>query len=213
MDNLRRRQGSALPCLMRWDNLFDDLESQLEQGMGAEERDLAAEAERLRLGRLSIRDRLTALASVNGRHSPWSVRLQLITGATISVRPVTFGRDWISGDLVDAAGISAQCIVPLGSIVAIRLTPGQVRDSLKEEAPVRPGITDRLSVAFVLRDLCRRRSSIELHTSFGSLRGTIDRVGRDHLDLAEHEPGSVRRETEVVQYRLVPFSAVALVRL
>ncbi len=43
---------------MRWDNLFDDLESQLEQELGAEDVDLLAEEERLRLGRLALRDRL-----------------------------------------------------------------------------------------------------------------------------------------------------------
>ena len=47
---------------MRWDNLFDDLESQLEQELTAEEVDLQAEEERLRLARLGIRDRLRSLA-------------------------------------------------------------------------------------------------------------------------------------------------------
>ena len=42
---------------MRWDNLFDDLESQLEQELDAEDIDLLAEEERLRLGRLGLRDR------------------------------------------------------------------------------------------------------------------------------------------------------------
>jgi hypothetical protein len=46
---------------MRWDNLFDDLESQLEQELSAEEIDLQAEEERLRLARLGIRDRLRSL--------------------------------------------------------------------------------------------------------------------------------------------------------
>lgn len=46
---------------MRWDDLFDDLESQLEQELGAEDVDLLAEEERLRLGRLTLRDRLLAM--------------------------------------------------------------------------------------------------------------------------------------------------------
>ena len=45
---------------MRWDKLFDDLESQLEREITAEELDLDAEEERLRLGRLSVRERLVA---------------------------------------------------------------------------------------------------------------------------------------------------------
>jgi len=52
---------------MRWDSLFDDLESQLEQELGAEEGDLLAEEERLRLGRLTLRDRLVAMTGPGGR--------------------------------------------------------------------------------------------------------------------------------------------------
>ena len=37
---------------MRWESLFDDMESQLEQELGAEDEQLRAEEERLRLGRL-----------------------------------------------------------------------------------------------------------------------------------------------------------------
>ena len=39
---------------MRWDQLFDDLESQLDQEQRDEERALALEEERLRLGRLTL---------------------------------------------------------------------------------------------------------------------------------------------------------------
>jgi hypothetical protein len=44
------------------------------------------------------------------------------------------------------------------------------------------------------------------------LHGTIDRVGRDHLDIAVHERGVMRRETAVTEYRIVPFSSLVLVR-
>ena len=64
---------------MRWDNLFDDLESQLEQELTAEEVDLQAEEERLRLARLCIRDRLRARNRAgDGRpHSAASPRRRL----------------------------------------------------------------------------------------------------------------------------------------
>ena len=58
---------------MRWDNLFSDLESQLEYGLHAEENDLHDEEERLRLGRLSLRDRLLQLASVSERGANYSI--------------------------------------------------------------------------------------------------------------------------------------------
>ena len=45
------------------------------------------------------------------------------------------------------------------------------------------------------------------------LAGTIDRAGADHLDIALHEPGTPRRASEVSGHRVVPFGAVAWIRL
>jgi hypothetical protein len=197
---------------MRWDNLFDDLEGQLEQELGAEETDLRAEEERMRLGRLAVRDRLLALTV--GADCP-AVRVSLTDGSTLDLRTRTFGRDWISGDIVDQSARSAQFILPLDAIASLLLTRTQVRDSLADAA--RPeserGLSRRLGLAFVLRDLCRRRQSVELVLGDGMITGTIDRVGRDHLDLAVHEAGTVRRESLVSHYRVVPFSRVLMVRL
>jgi hypothetical protein len=74
-------------------------------------------------------------------------------------------------------------------------------------------LSARLGVAFVLRDLCRRRAAVDLATASGEhLHGTVDRVGRDHLDLAEHEPGVPRRAASVSRSRILPFSELVLVR-
>src|SRR5258708_1844617 len=113
---------------MRWDNLFDDLESQLEQELGAEEGDLLAEEERLRLGRLTLRDRVVAMTP--------------------------------PGD---------------GAAQQLKLA---MRDGTLLTAP----------------------------------QGTIDRVGRDRLDLAEHEAGVPRRAAAVGRIRIVPFTELLLVR-
>ena len=197
---------------MRWDNLFDDLEGQLEQELGAEETDLRAEEERLRLGRLTLRDRLLVL-SVAAHAAP--VRVSLTDGSTLDLSPRTFGRDWISGDVVDHSSRRAQFILPLDAIASLRLTRAQVSDSLEDTATPENerGLSRRLGLAFVLRDLCRRRHAVELVLDDGLVGGTIDRVGRDHLDLAVHEAGTARRETLVSHYRVVPFSRVLFVRL
>jgi hypothetical protein len=65
----------------------------------------------------------------------------------------------------------------------------------------------------VLRDLCRRRVAAEVHTTAGVRTGTIDRVGRDHLDLAVHERGEPRRHRNVADVLLLPFSAVRRILL
>lgn len=198
---------------MRWDNLFDDLEGQLEQELSAEELDLRAEEERLRLGRLAIRDRILAVHEASGKD--YSIRVFLADGSALAVRPVTFGRDWFSADVVDDSTRRVQCIIPIPAIAAIAFTREQLAGSLvgTPGETTQTSLPARLSLGFVLRDLCRRRSPLELQTSIGSLHGTIDRVGRDHLDLAVHESGEPRRETAVSQMRLVPLAQVLLVRL
>jgi hypothetical protein len=199
---------------MRWDNLFDDLEGQLEQELTAEEVDLQAEEERLRLGRLSMRDRIISLHEAEGRGSGYTFRIVLVNGQAVDVRPTTFGRDWFAADII-APGIQSQCIVPLVGIASLGFTREQIAVSMDAVPGETSGrsLAARLSLPFVLRDLCRRRSGLELLTITGSLYGTIDRVGRDHLDLALHERDAARRENVVTGYRIVPLTQIALVRL
>ena len=213
---------------VRWDNLFDDLEGQLEHELHVEEIDLRAEEERLRLGRLSLRNRLTSLARApettigfrsgsdrrtGSDHGPGVLRIVLAMGETITVRPTTFGRDWLAGDLLDSVSTGSQCVLPLAAVAGVVLRRGEIPGSLCTEPESAARVVDRIGLAFVLRDLCRRRSNVEVHTRAGVLPGTIDRVGRDHIDLALHAPGTLRRETEVHQYRILPVAEIQLVRL
>jgi len=203
---------------MRWDNLFDDLESQLEHGLSAEEVDLQAEEERLRLGRLRLRDRLVALHAVGSGELDYAVKIGVVSGEVIVVRPAAFGRDWMSGEIVgdpdERSRRHPQFILPLSSIGTLHLSREQLRLSLaKQPAPVTPPLAERLGLPFVLRDLCRRRTAVEVMLPSGSLTGTIDRVGHDHLDIALHEPGSPRRESLLTGMRIVPFAQVMMVRI
>lgn len=195
---------------MRWDNLFDDLEGQLEQELSAEELDVRAEEERLRLGRLALRDRILAASGDTD-----GIRVFLKTGTPVTLRPLTFGRDWFSADVLDDSSRKAQAVVPIASIGAVAFTPRQSALSLaaapSESSPT--SLPARLTLSFVLRDLCRRRSAVEVLTPLGAVHGTIDRIGRDHLDLAVHEPGEARRQSAVLHSRVLPFSEVLLVRL
>lgn len=200
---------------MRWNNLFDDLESQLEHELGADDVDLKGEAERLRLGRLSLRDRLLSIHDALDRPGRYSIRLVLVDGALVRVSPLSFGKDWMSAELDDESARRTQIVIPLAAIGSLQLDREQVAASLRAAPPAEPprGLSARLSLSFVLRDLCRRRSALELRLLGDALHGTIDRVGRDHFDVAVHEPGTARRETEVTQYRVVPFAQLLVVRL
>ena len=201
---------------MRWDNLFDDLEGQLEHELSAEEHDLLAEEERLRLGRLSLRDRIVAVHEAEGRDGGDGIRLFLVGGAVLHLRPQTFGRDWFSATLLFDSSRSSQVIVPMAAVASVAFTRAQAIASL-DATPSELSQTSlpaRLTLSFALRDLCRRRSAVEVQTlGGGALHGTIDRVGRDHIDLAVHERGEQRRESAVEQFRAVPLAQLTLIRL
>ena len=73
-------------------------------------------------------------------------------------------------------------------------------------------LSERLGLAFVLRDLCRRRRAVEVTAHGAVFHGTIDRVARDHLDVALHEPGTPRRASTVTEVRVIALAAIDLVR-
>lgn len=194
---------------MRWDHLFDDLAGQLEHELHAEELDLQQEEERLRLGRIELRDRL---AVVLREREPERRILALRTrdGGLLRVRLRSLGRDWLAGDSVDAS--SSQVVVPLRAVESLVLDLEQAQRTL-EPAPPRDDLSARLGLSFLLRDLCRRRTPLTVQTAVGDVHGTVDRVGRDHVDLAVHDRDIPRRASAVAEVRVVPLDQVLLVRL
>jgi hypothetical protein len=198
---------------MRWDNLFDDLEGQLEQELSAEDLDLRVEEERLRLSRLTLRDRLLAIHAAPEYAQADGIPITLRGGAVLTVAPVTFGRDWMSARVVGEGNRDRQCIVPFAALASLTLTRGLAELSLGAvpDESSRTSIPGRLGFAFVLRDLCRRRVALDVQTTDTTVHGTIDRVGRDHLDVAVHERSEFRREAAVLQIRVIPLDAVVLV--
>lgn len=202
---------------MRWDSLFDDLESQLEQELHSDEGDLRAEEYRHRLGRLTLRERITTFSAGTERGGA-PVAIELVTGEVLLVLPRAFGRDWFSADLAAQGAASGTVLVAVGAVGAVIVPKSSVTRSLDvpDQSDTAPRLTDRIGLAFALRDLCRRRAFVEVHgsTAVDALHsGTIDRVGKDHFDLAVHEPGAPRRERNVAHQRLVPFDRVAYLRL
>ena len=198
---------------VRWDDLFDDLEGQLERELHSEAADLRLHEERQRLEKLSLRTRLSNVARSAALGDPLRLRIVLVSGETLALRPTTLGRDWLAADLVDAQNGRVQCVIPLSAIAGVLLTEEQSLISLTVESDATGKLIERVGFPFVLRDLCRRRRTVDLDTRGGVLVGTIDRVARDHLDLAEHPLGTLRRASEVLHYRLVPFWQIHVIRL
>lgn len=212
---MRRRIGSSGGgSYLGRDALFllrtsDDLESQLDREHRDEQRALAIEEERLRLGRLVLRDRLAAISLLE--HDEAVVQLELIGGQRVALRSRTFGRDWVSGDCVAFGGRDTQVVLPLAAVAAVLPTRTQLDPSL-EKLPERTSqVAERMTISFVLRDLCRRRTAVTVSTLDGTVHGTFDRVARDHIDLALHDHGAARRERDVHGYRIVPLERVLLV--
>lgn len=199
---------------MRWSNLFDDLSGQLEHELTAEELDLRGEEERLRIARLSLRDRLIALGAHAGPASEACLRLELADGSPIAVSPQSFGRDWFSGVVTSGSGRSRSVIVPLGAIASVLLEPERIARSIRAHPDAEESrLSARLGLPFVLRDLSRRRVRVELVTSSGVIGGTVDRVGRDHLDIAEHGEDEPRRTRAVRTVRMLAVDQLLLIRL
>ena len=193
---------------MRWDRFFDDLEGQLASEWEAERAALDTEAERLRLSRVNLRERLAAMMEREGDSAPPS--FDVVDGTVLVAEVTGVGADWAALE----GGRSGPLIVPLASICAIGMSHADVLRSARPSVRRASSLTDRMTLGFVVRDLVRRRVGVSVHLSSGRmLAGTIDRAGADHLDLALHEPGTPRRSAEVTGHRLVPFSAVAWIRL
>lgn len=190
---------------MRWDRFFEDLEDQLDSEWEAERAALDTEAERLRVARMALPERLLALAADGAE-----VSVELTGAATARGAVAGVGPDWLALDA--AAPTQGAVLIPVAAILSVAL-PHEAQLRSARGAQLRP-LQERMTFGFVLRDLVRRRVPVHLDLrGGGSLPGTIDRAASDHLDLALHDPGSPRRHDLVTGHRIVPFAAVVGVRL
>jgi hypothetical protein len=86
-----------------------------------------------------------------------------------------------------------------------------------EPAALRPApapAVRRYQFALALRELARRREPVRVQLVDGTaVSGTIEAVGSDYLELAEHDPAEARRRAAVRARRFIGFAAVAAVSL
>lgn len=180
---------------MRWKDLFDDLEAQVE---AAERAELDAEVrDRLRIeaGRIGMADRLRAATG-------GTVTVTVLGAGPVSGHLLDAGPDWL---LLEEQG-RRDLLVPYAAVLGV---DGLTRRAL----PADGAVGQRLDLRWALRGLTRDRAAVQLVVRDGSvLAGTLDRVAADHVDLAEHPQGEARRAGSVRAVRLVPLAALALVR-
>ena len=229
---------------MRWDNLFDDLERQLEREKDSVVDHQVLDEERQRQAALTMQQRLKNLTptELTIHQNPdgkaplmpvplMPVRLTLTSGMELSLQPIRHGRNWCAVDVLAPTSLAGQGILALAAIAHLTLTPLQVATSLgslvrasgepsalstepsTEPSTVPPKLADRIGLSFVLRDLSRRRRTVEIHARQGIYRGTIDRVSADHCDIAEHPGEEPRRNANVRRFVVVALSQVLFVRV
>jgi hypothetical protein len=177
---------------MRWDALFADLEAQLSAAGSAELSAEVAERSRAQWARTELPDRLRA---IQGQ----PVQLLLHGGERVSGVCADAAPQWVVVDLD-----RGQVLVPLSAVAAVGGLGRRV-------APPAGQVLRRLGLGHALRALARDRVPVRVLTRGGWLSGTIDRVGADHLDLAEHATGEPRRSGAVRGVLTVPFAALCAV--
>jgi hypothetical protein len=179
---------------MRWEGLFADLEGQWEAEQRRELDAEVAERTRRELAAVALLDRLLA-------HRGSRVELRLLTGRTLTAEVLDVGADWVLGRPGPAR--HTELLVPAAALVGL----GGLSVRAGHDRTAR-----RFGVGYALRGLARDRAPVVLTDVSGLvLTGTVDRVGADHLDLAEHPRDEPRRAANVTARRTVPFAAVVCV--
>lgn len=190
---------------MRWDRLFDDLQAQMDAD-GQRELELeVSDRTRRERAQVGLHERLIA-------HRGLDVDLRLAVGVRVSGKVVDAGSDWLlvddhSGGLGQGGHGDRGSLVPFGAIVTI--------NGLGVRAAGGPGVATakRFGLGYALRGLSRDRSVVSVTDIGGSVTtGTIDAVGADALDLSEHSPDVARRAENIVARRVIPFTAIVVVR-
>lgn len=182
---------------MRWQQLFADLSAQFDAAEAAADSAELASRTRAEVGSVRMADRVRAAVG-----SPVALRCR--GAGRVEGRLVEVGVDW----LLLEDGQEREVLVAWGAVQSVQGLGGSTA------APERTGVVyARLDLRWALRAAARDRSTVQLLLDDGSaMTGTLDRVGADHVELAEHALGEPRRAAAVRGVQTVALTAVSVVR-
>ena len=185
---------STPPTMQR---VFDELEAEFDAGLRREAEQEAVAAVRAELGSTVLWEQL---ARRIGSDAVVLAGARTFRGATVASYPEF---------LVLRADDGAEHLIRYGPAVSVALPaePPTLRPTPNPAAR-------RYQFALALRELARRREPVRVELADGtSCDGTIEAVGSDYLELAEHDLGEARRRLAVRARRFIGFAAVVAVTL
>jgi hypothetical protein len=183
---------------MRWDALFDDMEAQLASRDLLDLESEVAERWRADIAGVDLADRLRGSMGLRvGAH----LTADLVFEGTLS---------HVGGESLVLNDGPHQVLIPFEAVARYQ---GLGRLAVAEPSNVRR----KLGLASALRGLARDRAHLRVFLRFqgggeAALSGVIDRVGRDHFDLAVTHPGEARRASDVSRTATVPFGRLAALK-
>jgi hypothetical protein len=187
----------GLPAPGRWERLFADHEAMADAGEWAELAAEVRERSRGEIGRVRLTDRIRAAAG-----HPVEVALRM--GGRLRGVVADSGPDWL---LLAEAGpqetlVALQGVEFISGLGALSASPGS-----------EGRVSAALGLRYALRRLVQGREPVAVTLAGGTcLPGTLDRVGSDYVEIAEHEIGEFRRRSAVRGVHTVPLSALVCLR-
>ena len=194
MHELEEPDESTPPAMRR---VFDELEAEFEAGLRREAEQETVAAVRAELGSTVLWEQL---ARRLGSEMVALAGTRVLRGRAVASYPEF---------LVLRAADGAEHLIRYGPAVTVVLPA--------DPPPLRPTpgpVVRRYELALALRELARRREPVKVELVDGtSADGTIEAVGSDYLEIAEHDRGEARRRAAVRARRFVGFAAIVAVTL
>jgi hypothetical protein len=192
---------STPPAMRR---VFDELEAEFEAGLRREAEQETKAAVRAEVGGTVLWEQL---ARRIGSEARVSAGPRAFRGGVVASYPEF---------LVLHAADGVEHLIRYGPTVSVGLPaePPALRPALPALRPAPSAATRRYHFALALRELTRRREPVRIELVDGTrCDGTIEAVGSDYLEVAEHDLGEARRRVAVRARRFVGFAAVLAVTL